>query len=108
MNDNNLSNIMKQAQAMQGKLKEAQERIEKLMITGIAGGGAVKIEMSGRHQVHKLTLDDSLFKDHNKALIEDLICAAFNDAVKRVEKASRDQMATLASGLNLPPSESHG
>lgn len=100
--DKNLSDLMKQAQTMQTKLQEAQKRIESLTITGVAGAGIVKVEMTGRHDVRKLILDDSLFKNHNKELIEDLICAAFNDAVKKVEKASREQMTSLASGLNLP------
>lgn len=103
--DKNLTDLMKQAQAMQSKLQDAQKRIESLTIQGVAGAGMVKVDMTGRHEVRKVSIDDSVFKQNGKDLLEDLIAAAFNDAVKKIEKASREQMTTLASGFNLPGGE---
>lgn len=100
--EKNLSDLMKQAQAMQGKLQEAQKKIENLTITGNAGANAVTIEITGRHEVKKVSIDNALLKENNKEVLEDLIRAAFNDAIKKAEKASREQMMSIASGLNIP------
>lgn len=96
-----LGNLLKQAQEMQAKMQKAQEELAKMLVTGEAGGGVVKVEMNGRHDVKKVHIDDSLLKD-DKAMLEDLIAAATNDAVRKIEKASREKLTTLTSGLQLP------
>ena len=96
-----LGNLMKQAQKMQEEMQKAQEELKNLEIEGQAGGGLVKITMTGKHEVRKVQLDDSLLSD-DKDLLEDLIAAAMNDASNKVEKLTKDQFSGLASGLNLP------
>ena len=92
-----LGNLMKQAQAMQENLQKAQEELAKMEITGESGGGMVKVVMNGRHDVKRVNIDDSLLKD-DKEMLEDLIAAAVNDAVRTIEKKSKETM----SGMNLP------
>ena len=96
-----LGNLMKQAQAMQANLQKAQEELAKLEITGEAGGGLVKVVMNGRHDVKRVTIDDSLLSD-DKEMLEDLVAAAVNDAVRAIEKKSKDTMSGLTAGMNLP------
>lgn len=96
-----LGNLMKQAQAMQENLQKAQEELAKMEITGEAGGGMVKVVMNGRHDVKRVTIDDSLMKD-DKEMLEDLIAAAVNDAVRTIEKKSQETMSGLTAGMNLP------
>jgi len=96
-----LGDIMKQAQAMQENMKKMQADLAKLEVTGESGAGLVKVKMNGRHDVKKVTLDDSLLKE-DKEMLEDLLAAAVNDAVRKVEESSKDKMGGLASGLNLP------
>ena len=92
---------MKQAQQMQENLKKAQDDIAKLEVTGESGAGLVKVTMTGKHDVRKVEIDDSLFGE-DKDMLEDLVAAAVNDANRKVEKASQDKMAEFAGGLNLP------
>ena len=80
-----MGNLMKQAQKMQEDMQKAQEEVANLEVEGQAGGGMVKVVMNGRHEIRKVTLDDSLMQD-DKEMIEDLLAAAVNDAVRRVEK----------------------
>ncbi|WP_455203795.1 YbaB/EbfC family nucleoid-associated protein [Kaarinaea lacus] len=96
-----LGNLMKQAQAMQANLQKAQEELAKMEITGQAGGGLVTVVMTGRHDVKRVSIDDSLLSD-DKDMLEDLIAAAINDAVRAVEKKSQETMSGLTSGLPLP------
>ena len=96
-----LGNIMKQAQAMQENLRKAQEELAKIEVTGTAGGGLVTILMTCRHDVRRVQIDASLLKD-DKEVLEDLIAAAMNDAVRKVEKATQEKMSGLTAGLNLP------
>ena len=96
-----LGNIMKQAQAMQENLKKAQEELAAIEVQGSAGGGLVEVAMTCRYDIRRVTIDDSLMGD-DKEVLEDLIAAAVNDAVRRVEKTSQEKMGGLASGLNLP------
>jgi DNA-binding YbaB/EbfC family protein len=96
-----LGNILKQAQAMQENLKRAQQELAALEITGNAGGGMVRITMTGRHDVKRVELDPSLLKD-DKEVLEDLIAAAINDAVHRVEQATQERMAGITGGLGIP------
>jgi len=96
-----LGNIMQQAQAMQENFKKAQEELAQIEVTGTSGGGLVKVVMTCRHDVRCIKIDDSLVSD-DKEVLEDLIAAAVNDAVRRVEQASQEKMSGLASGLNIP------
>ncbi len=96
-----LGNIMKQAQKMQADMEKAQAELANLEITGQSGGGLVSVTMTGRHDVRRVSIDDSLFDD--KEMLEDLISAAINDAVRRVEEASKERMADMTSGIPLPP-----
>ncbi|MGI9336264.1 MAG: YbaB/EbfC family nucleoid-associated protein [Gammaproteobacteria bacterium] len=96
-----LGNIMKQAQEMQENLQRAQEQLASMEIAGEAGGGMVSVIMTGRHDVRRVTIDPALMSD-DKEMLEDLIAAAVNDAVRKVEAASQDKMQGLAAGLNLP------
>jgi len=95
-----LSGLMKQAQQMQENLQKAQEELAQLEITGESGGGMVKVVMTGRHDVRRVNIDSTLMDDQE--MLEDLIAAAVNDAVRKVERASQEKMGGLAGGLNLP------
>lgn len=96
-----LGNIMRQAQEMQEKLKSAQEALASTEITGSSGGGLVEVVMTGRHDVRRVKIDDSLMGD-DKEVLEDLLAAAVNDAVRRIEKVTQEKMGGLTAGLNIP------
>ena len=102
MMKNQLAGLMKQAQAMQDSMKKAQEEIAKLEIAGQAGAGLVKVVMTGRHDVKRVTIDPTLLTE-DKDMLEDLVAAAVNDAVRKVEAASQEKMAGLTAGLPVPP-----
>lgn len=95
-----LNELMKKAQEMQKKMQEIQKQIAEMEITGQSGGGLVKIVMSGQHYAKRVTLDPSLMKEE-KAIVEDLIAAAINDASDKIEKGTREKMMALA-GIKLP------
>lgn len=97
-----LGNLMKQAQKMQEDLQKAQEQIASMEVTGQAGGGVVSVVMTGRHDVKRVSIDDSLLRD-DKEMLEDLIAAAVNDAVRKIESESKEKMASMTRGLPLPP-----
>ena len=97
-----IAGLMKQAQQMQENLKKAQEEIAGMEVEGQAGAGMVKVVMTGRHDVKRVSIDPSLMSD-DKEMLEDLIAAAVNDAVRRVEAATQEKMGGLTSGLGLPP-----
>jgi DNA-binding YbaB/EbfC family protein len=97
-----IAELMKQAQEMQGRLQQAQEELARTEVTGEAGAGMVKVVMTGRHDVRKVTIDPALLGE-DKTMLEDLIAAAVNDAVRRVEQTGKDQLAGMTAGLNLPP-----
>ncbi|MDT8878579.1 YbaB/EbfC family nucleoid-associated protein [Halomonas saccharevitans] len=97
-----MGNIMKQAQEMQEKMQKAQEEVAKAEVQGEAGAGMVKVTMNGRHDVSKVDLDPSLMEE-DKELLEDLLAAAVNDAVRKVEADSKTRMEEATAGLNLPP-----
>ena len=97
-----LAGFMKQAQQMQENLKKAQEEIAAMEVEGQSGAGMVKVVMTGRHDVKRVSIDPSLMND-DKEMLEDLIAAAVNDAVRRVEAATQEKMGGLTSGLGLPP-----
>lgn len=97
-----IGQLMKQAQKMQADMQKAQEEMARLTVTGESGAGMVKITMTCRHEVQGLDIDSSLLGD-DKDMLEDLIIAAFNDAVRRVESTVQEKFAGMASGMNLPP-----
>ena len=96
-----IGNLMKQAQKMQADMQKAQEEIAAMEITGEAGGGMVKVTMTGKHEVRRVEIDDSLMGD-DKEMLEDLIAAATNDAVHKVERETSERMSGITSGMNLP------
>ena len=98
-----LGNIMKQAQAMQENMQKAQQELESIDVTGESGGGMVKLVMTCRHDVKRVSIDSELLGDvEDKEVLEDLVAAAMNDAVRKVEKTTQDKMSGLAGGLNIP------
>jgi len=98
-----LGNIMKQAQAMQENMKKAQEELAKIEVVGESGGGMVKLVMTCRHDVKSVTIDPQLMGDvDDKDILEDLVAAAMNDAVRKVEKTSQEKMSGLTGGLDIP------
>jgi nucleoid-associated protein EbfC len=97
-----LAGLMKQAQQMQENMKKVQDEIAAMEIEGQSGAGMVKIVMTGRHDVKRVTIDAELMKD-DKEMLEDLLAAAVNDAVRRVEAATQEKMAAVTAGLPLPP-----
>ena len=97
-----IGQLMKQAQEMQANMKKAQEEMASITVTGESGAGMVKITMTCRHQVKAVEIDDSLVGD-DKEMLEDLIVAAFNDAIRKVESTVQEKFAGMASGLGLPP-----
>lgn len=98
-----LGQLMKQAQAMQTKMQEAQAELEQKEVTGQSGGGMVKVTMTCKHQVRSVTIEPSLVGGEDKDMLEDLIAAAINDASARVEKAVAEHMSGMTAGLQLPP-----
>ena len=99
-NKGQLSGLMKQAQAMQDNLKKAQEELGNIEVTGESGSGTVKVLMTCKHDVKRVTIDPSLLAD-DKDMIEDLVAAAFNDAVRKAAETSEAKMSKLTAGL--PP-----
>lgn len=92
---------MKQAQAMQENLRKAQEQLATIEVTGSSGGGMVSITMTCRYDVKRVQIDPNLMQD-DKEVLEDLIAAAMNDAVRKVEKTAGEKMAGFTAGLNIP------
>jgi len=97
-----LGGLMKQAQQMQENMKRMQEQLATIEVEGQSGAGMVKVVMTCRHDVKRVTIDPSLLKD-DKDMLEDLVAAAFNDAVRRVEAMIQEKMGGMTSGLGLPP-----
>ncbi|WP_455218436.1 YbaB/EbfC family nucleoid-associated protein [Kaarinaea lacus] len=96
-----LGKLMKQAQEMQANMQKAQEELANMEVTGESGGGLISVVMTGRHDVKRVSIDDSLMSD-DKEMLEDLLAAAVNDAVRQVERNSQEKMAGMTAGLNLP------
>ena len=97
-----IGQLMKQAQEMQSNMKKAQEEMASITVVGESGAGAVRISMTCRHQVRAVEIDDAMVGD-DKEMLEDLIVAAFNDAVRKVEATVQEKYSGMASGLGLPP-----
>jgi DNA-binding YbaB/EbfC family protein len=99
---NNMGDLMQKAQQMQEEMKKAQEEAAKAEIIGESGAGLVKVTMNGRHDVRKVDIDPSLLSE-DKEVLEDLLAAAMNDAVRRVEENQKESMSGMMSGMGLPP-----
>jgi len=97
-----IGQLMKQAQQMQADMQKAQQEMGNLIVVGESGAGMVKITMTCKHEVRALEIDDTLVGD-DKDMLEDLIVAAFNDAVRRVEKTVQEKFSGMTAGLSLPP-----
>lgn len=102
MKGGGMGNLMKQAQKMQEDMKRMQEEVARAEVTGESGAGLVKVTMNGRHDVKQVSLDESVMKE-DKELLEDLLAAAVNDAVRKVESLSQDKMSSATAGMQLPP-----
>jgi DNA-binding YbaB/EbfC family protein len=96
-----IGNILKQAQAMQENLRRIQEELAQTEVTGAAGGGLVRVTMTCRHDVRRVHIDASLLAD-DKEVLEDLVAAAINDAVRKAEQLVQEKMAGVTAGLNIP------
>ncbi len=97
-----MGNLMKQAQKMQEEMQKAQEEIQRAEVTGESGAGLIKITMNGRHDVKAVQIDESLMEE-DKEILEDLIAAAVNDAVRKVEQSTQERMSKVTSGMGMPP-----
>ena len=97
-----IGQLMKQAQEMQANMKKAQEEMASITVAGESGAGMVKITMTCRHQVQSIEIDDTLVGD-DKEMLEDLIVAAFNDSIRKVEKTVEEKFSGMTSGMSLPP-----
>ncbi len=97
-----MGNLMKQAQKMQEEMQKAQERIASAEVTGESGAGLVSVVMNGRHDVKSVAIDDSLLTE-DKEILEDLIAAAVNDAVRKIEQSTQEQMSKVTAGMGMPP-----
>ena len=102
MMKNQLAGLMKQAQQMQDSLKRAQDELAQLEVEGQSGAGLVKVVMTCRHDVKRVSIDPSLVGE-DRDMLEDLVAAAFNDAVRRVEATTQEKLAGFAGGMGMPP-----
>jgi len=96
-----LGQIMKQAQKMQENLQKAQEELASMEVTGQSGGGLVSVTMTGRHEVRRVQIDKGVIEE-DKDMLEDLVAAAINDAVRRVDECTKDKMSSMTGGMGLP------
>ena len=99
----NIGNMMKQAQQLQKKMSEAQEKLNSIEVEGISGGGLVKVIATAKGEIKKVTIDESIIKPEEKEITEDLIVAAINDAKQKGEAAAQEEMKSITGGLPLPP-----
>jgi nucleoid-associated protein EbfC len=97
-----IAGLMKQAQQMQENMKRMQDQLASVEVEGQAGAGMTKVVMTCRYDVKRVVIDDSLLKD-DKEMLEDLVAAAFNDAVRKVEATTQERMGGMTAGLGLPP-----
>ena len=97
-----MGNLMKQAQKMQEQMTKAQEELAQAEVTGESGAGLVKVIMTGRHDVKRVELDDSMMEE-DKEMLEDLFAAAVNDAVRKIEQRNQEHMSKMTAGMGLPP-----
>ena len=97
-----IGQLMKQAQQMQEKMQKAQEELQNIIVHGESGGGMVKISITCKNEIKKIDIDDSLFSEE-RDMLEDLLIAVFNDAIRKADKKTQESMSGMTSGLNLPP-----
>ncbi|MEN8129294.1 MAG: YbaB/EbfC family nucleoid-associated protein [Pseudomonadota bacterium] len=97
-----IGNLMRQAQKIQADMVKAQQELANMEVTGQSGGGLVAVVMTGKHEVKRVTIDDSLVGD-DRDMLEDLVAAAINDAVRRVEETVKDKFSGMTAGMGLPP-----
>ena len=97
-----IGQLMKQAQQMQEKMQKAQKELQNIIVHGESGGGMVKISITCKNEIKKIDIDDSLFSEE-RDMLEDLLIAAFNDAIRKADKKTQESMSGMTSGLNLPP-----
>tara|TARA_B100000073_G_scaffold177510_1_gene146956 strand:- start:143 stop:466 length:324 start_codon:yes stop_codon:yes gene_type:complete len=99
----NFGNMMKQAQQLQKKMAEAQDKLNDIEVEGLSGGGLVKVIANAKGQIKRLSIDQSLLKPEEKEILEDLVVAAINDSKQKGEAAAQEEMKSLTGGLPLPP-----
>lgn len=99
----NLGEMMKQAQEIQARMGEAQERIEAMQVTGVSGGGMIEVTLSGKGDMRGIRIDPSLLGSDDKEMLEDLVVAAHNDAKAKAEELVQEEMTKVTGGLKLPP-----
>lgn len=99
----NLGNMLKEAQKLQGKMSEMQEKLADVEIAGTSGGGMVTVTLNGKGEMRKVKIDPSLADPEETEILEDLVVAAFNDAKAKVEAYVQEEMGKLTGGMNLPP-----
>jgi len=99
----NIGKMMKKAQEMQANMKDLQEELAKIEVSGESGGGMVKVIMSGDRQVKSIVIEDELWEEKDKSLVEDLVAAAVNAASQTAEEKSKEEQQKLMAGLPLPP-----
>ena len=99
----NIGNMMKQAQQLQKKMSEAQEKLNSIEVEGVSGGGLVKVISTAKGEIKKINIDSSIIKPDEKEIVEDLIVAALNVAKSKAEEKSQEEMKKLTGGLGLPP-----
>jgi len=97
-----LANVMKQAQQMQNNLQKVQEEVATMEVTGQAGGGMVEVTMTGRHEARRIQIEPSLLNE-DREMLEDLIAAAVNDAIRKADQLMSDRIAAVTAGMGLPP-----
>ena len=97
-----IGQLMKQAQQMQEKMQKAQEELQNIIVHGESGGGMVKISITCKNEIKKIDIDGSLFSEE-RDMLEDLLIAAFNDAIRKAEQKTQESMSGMTSGLSLPP-----
>ena len=98
-----IGSMMKQAQQLQKKMADAQEKLNNIEVEGVSGGGVVKVIATAKGEIKRINLDESLLKPEDKEITEDLIVAAINDAKQKGETATQEEMKSVTGGLPLPP-----
>jgi len=99
----NIGNMMKQAQQLQKKMADAQEKLNSIEVEGVAGGGMVKVTATAKGEIKRINIDESLMKAEDKEITEDLIVAAINNAKEKGEEAAQEEMKSVTGGIPLPP-----
>ena len=99
----NIGNMMKQAQQLQKKMADAQEKLNSIEVEGISGGGLVKVVSTAKGEIKRIKIDESILKPEEKEIVEDLLVAAINDAKQKGETATQEEMKNVTGGLPLPP-----